>query len=426
MEINRDIEDMLRLEAPQVLGALVRRYGHFDVAEEAVQESLLAAAQQWPADGMPDRPRGWLIRVASRAMTDILRSELARRTREAREALATPVDRWVTPGPDARLSEGRDDSLVLLLMCCHPALPAPAQIALTLRAVGGLTTEEIARGFMVPTATMAQRISRAKASIAASGMPFQLPAGDAWRPRLATVLRTLYLIFNEGYVASAGDALSRVDISGEAIRLTRMLNAALPDEGEVAGLLAIMLLTDARRAARVAPDGSPVPIAEQDRTLWDADLIAEGTALVHRAMRTSPLGAYQVQAAIAALHDEASRAEDTDWPQILALYTVLLRFDGSPMVALNRAVAVAMVQGPRAGLEALDDVATDRRLAGGHRVAAVRGHLLEMNGDSEGARVAYLEAARRTLSTPERHHLQARADRLLAGPTAKGALRPPG
>jgi len=408
---HREIEDLLRSQAPQVLGALVRRFGHFDVAEDAVQEALLDASQQWPETGLPDRPLSWLIRVASRSMIDLLRSDYARRDREERVAFGRAGEDAPTATPATGPGE-QDDSLILLFMCCDPSLSAASQIALTLRAVGGLTTEEIAAAFLVPDATMGQRISRAKQIIKKAGASFRLPSVAELPDRLAAVLHVLYLIFNEGYVATSGRELSRNDLSAEAIRLTRMLHRSLPDEGEAAGLLALMLLTDARRPARAKSDGSAVPIAEQDRTLWSQALIEEGTDLVTDAMSRSRLGPYQVQAAIAALHDEPPRAQDTDWRQILALYAVLERLDESPMVTLNKAVATAMVAGPQAGLNLLAQLDDDERIARHHRLAAVRGHLLEMAGRLPEAVVAYREAAQRTTSTPERRHLQARAARL--------------
>ncbi|HEV2086908.1 MAG TPA: sigma-70 family RNA polymerase sigma factor [Cryptosporangiaceae bacterium] len=410
------IEDLLRRLAPQVLGALTRRYGHFATAEDAVQEALLAAAQQWPEEGVPDSPRGWLIRVASRRMTDLLRSEQARQRREDAVATRIPTDQLLAPGADAESASDRDDTLILLFLCCHPVLTPASQIALTLRAVGGLTTEEIAKAFLVPESTMGQRISRAKQRIKASGVPFRMPPREERAERLGVVLQVLYLIFNEGYTATAGAALHRAELTGEAIRLTRMVHRLLPDDGEVAGLLALMLLTDARRAARMAADGTPVPLAEQDRNRWDRDAIAEGVALVTDAMSRTPLGPYQLQAAIAALHDEALRAEDTDWPQILALYRLLERLTDNPVVTLNHAVAAAMVHGPRAGLALLEPLDHDDRMATHHRLDAVRGHLLEMAGDRQAAVARYLAAARRTTSVPERRHLEARAARLRNDP----------
>ena len=398
------IEDLLRDLAPQVLGALARRYGHFDLAEDAVQEALLAAANQWPADGIPASPRGWLITVAARRLTDLVRSEEARQRREEAAARQVPAGH--------SLAAGADDTLILLFLCCHPALSPASQIALTLRAVGGLTTAEIARAFLVPEATMTRRISRAKQGIKASGAPFSMPAPGDLAVRLAAVLHVLYLIFNEGYVSTTGPDLQRADLVAEAIRLARLLHRLLPDDGEVTGLLALMLLTDARRPARTGPHGELVPMAEQDRSRWDAAAIAEGVALITGALPRGATGPYQLQAAIAAVHDEAPTAEATDWPQIMALYEVLLRVSENPVVSLNQAVAVAMVRGPQAGLDLLAGLASDERIASDHRLHAVRGHLLEMAGDPAAARAAYQTAAERALSLPQQRYLQARANRL--------------
>jgi RNA polymerase sigma factor (sigma-70 family) len=413
------VEDLLRQMAPQVLGALVRRYGHFDLCEDAVQEALLAAAVQWPEQGLPERPKAWLITVASRRLTDQLRSESARRRREDTIAEQAP-----SGTDDVPAATDQDDTLRLLYLCCHPALTPASQVALTLRAVGGLTTAEIARAFLVPEATMAQRISRAKQRIKADGARFAMPPADERDARLRVVLQVLYLIFNEGYTATSGPDLQRSDLTAEAIRLARMVHRLLPDDGEVTGLLALMLLTDARRPARTGPDGELVPLAEQDRSLWNAEAIAEGVALVTHTLATAPVGPYQVQAAIAAVHDEAGRADDTDWPQILALYRLLERLspDTNPVVTLNHAVALAMVEGPQAGLDLLAPLDADERLAGHHRLDAVRAHLYEMAGDHEAARTSYREAARRTTSTPERRYLEGRASRLngLFGPEGRG------
>jgi RNA polymerase sigma factor (sigma-70 family) len=398
---DRPIEDLLRELAPQVLGAVVRRYGHFDATEDAVQEALLAAATQWPEQGRPDDPKAWLITVAARRPTDLLRSEQARQRREETVVRLAPPDDGPPPA--------EDDTLVLLFMCCHPSLSQASQIALTLRAVGGLTTAEIARAFLVPEATMARRITRAKQSIKDSGIPFRLPRGE---DRLAAVLHVLYLIFNEGYVATSGPGLHRAELAAEAIRLSRLVHRLLPDDPEATGLLALMLLTDARRPARAAPDGSLIPMAEQDRTRWNQAYISEGVQLVTAALSAGPPGPYQLQAAIAALHDEAPKAEATDWPQILALYEVLQRIAGSLVVTLNQAVAVAMVHGPAAGLRLLDELSADDRMAADHRVYAVRAHLLELSGSPAAARDAYEEAARRTTSLPQQRYLHARAARL--------------
>jgi RNA polymerase sigma factor (sigma-70 family) len=399
------VEDLLRQLAPQVLGVLIRRFGDFGAADDAVQEALLAAAGHWPKEGLPGNPRGWLIQTAVRRMTDQLRSEQARRRREQAAAMREP--------PPAADVTDRDDTLVLLFMCCHPALTAASAIALTLRAAGGLSTAEIANAFLVPEATMAQRISRAKQRIKASGVPFQMPAArDEWRQRMRSVLHVLYLVFNEGYASSAGRDLHRVELSGEAIRLTRMVHRVEPDDGEVAGLLALMLLTDARRPARTGADGELVPLAEQDRTLWDRRLIVEGVTLVTGALARGAVGEYQLQAAIAALHDQAARVEETDWPQILTLYGLLERMTGNPMVALSRAIAAAMVHGPAAGLALLD--ALDERLAGHYRLDAVRAHLLEMAGDTQAAVAHYRAAASRTTNVPEQNYLTIQAARLRA------------
>ncbi|HEY7198888.1 MAG TPA: sigma-70 family RNA polymerase sigma factor [Candidatus Dormibacteraeota bacterium] len=410
------IEDLLRQLAPQVLGALVRRNGQFDACEDAVQEALLAAAVRWPEDGVPDNPRGWLVTVASRRLTDQQRAEVARRRREATAATLVPAHELHAPPPGEDQPGDRDDTLTLLFLCCHPALTPASQVALTLRAVGGLTTAQIARAFLVPEATMAQRISRAKASIKSTGIPFRMPPEAERADRLRVVLHVLYLVFNEGYTATSGPDLQRTDLTREAIRLTRDVHRLLPDEGEVAGLLALMLLTDARRPARVRDDGALVPLADQDRARWDQASIREGVALITDTLRRAPVGPYQLQAAIAAIHDEAATAEDTDWPQILALYDLLERVGPNPMVTLNRAVAVGMVRGPRAALDLLATLEADERLAGHHRLDSVRAHLLEMAGDLPAARDAFQLAARRTTSLPEQRYLQARAARLRAEP----------
>ena len=384
------------------------------MAEDAVQEALIAAAARWPDEGIPRNPRGWLYHVALRRITDHLRSELARRRRE--DAVASEVfAEWAfVPPPDTDVPTDRDDSLALIFMCCHPALTTSSAIALTLRAVGGLTTAEIASAFLVPEATMAQRISRAKQSIKASAVAFSMPGVSERAERLAAVLHVLYLIFNEGYASSAGSDLHRPDLSNEAIRLARMLRDLLPDEAEVSGLLVLMLLTDARRTARTNAEGELVSLDLQDRSLWDRRLIDEGTALLARTLSSESVGPYQIQAAIAALHDEAPSFEDTDWPQIVALYESLRAIADNPMVALNQAVASAMVHGPAAGLKQLEALDRDPRIAGHYRIDAVRGHLFEMAGDSARARAHYLAAAERTASFPERHYLTARAARLSA------------
>jgi RNA polymerase sigma factor (sigma-70 family) len=408
------VDDLLRELAPQVVGAVARRYRDFDDAEDAVQEALLAAATQWPAEGTPDNPAGWLFAVAARRLTDRLRRDEARRRREVVAASREVVEAL-------SLVSDRDDSLTLLFLCCHPALTPTSAIPLTLRAVGGLTTAEIARAFLVPEATMAQRISRAKQRVRESGARFAMPTGDEWGERLRSVLHVLYLLFNEGYAASTGAQVARSDLSSEAIRLTRMLHAALPDDPEVAGLLALMLLNEARRPARTGPRGELVPLAEQDRLRWDRALIAEGVALVSAALPKGAVGEYQLQAAIAAVHDEAETADETDWPQILALYGLLEQMTGNPMVTLNRAVAVAMVDGPAAGLALLDGL--DERLPGHHRLDAVRAHLLELDGNPKAALELYRTAAARTTSLAERDYLLTRA-RMLSEPARRRTPRP--
>ncbi len=395
------VEDLLRELAPQVLGVLVRRYGDFDAAEDAVQEALLAAAVHWGRDGVPAKPRGWLIQTAERRLIDQRRSEQSRRQRESVAMRQEP------PAPDV---PDQDDTLTVLFLCCHPALTAASAISLTLRAVGGLTTAEIANAFLVDEATMAQRISRAKQRIKASRMPFRMPTPEERTVKLRNVLHVLYLIFNEGYASSRGRELHRAELADEAIRLTRMVHRMLPDDGEVSALLALMLLIDARSPARTDAAGELIPLAQQDRTLWNQALIAEGVALINSVVGKGAVGEYQIQAAIAALHDQAPQADATDWRQILALYGLLEQLTGNPVVTLNRAVAAAMADGPSAGLELLD--AVDERLAGHYRLDAVRGHLLEMAGDTKGAIEHYRAAANRTTSLPERRYLTSQAARL--------------
>jgi RNA polymerase sigma factor (sigma-70 family) len=417
---DRGVEDLLRELAPQILAALVRRYGQFHLCEDAGQEALLAAALQWPADGIPENPRAWLITVGSRRLMDQVRSEQSRRNREELIAVATPASELLGAPADAEPAD-RDDSLALLFGCCHPQLSAPSQIALTLRAVGGLSTAQIAAAFGVPEATMAQRISRAKQAIRETGFDFSLPAAAERTERLRAVLHVLYLVFNEGYTASDGDELTVPALSREAIRLARWLHRLLPEDSEVAGLLALMLLTDARRPARTLPDGSVVPLAEQDRSRWDQDQIAEGTALISAALPRGEPGPYQLQAAIAAVHDEAATMADTDWPQILSLYELLEALAPNPFTTLNRAVAMGMVHGPEAGLRVLAELAADKRMARNHRLLAARAHLRELAGARPGAAADYLEAARRATSLPERRYLAVQAARLEAA-----RLSPPG
>ncbi|MEU8274699.1 RNA polymerase sigma factor [Microbispora bryophytorum] len=397
------IEDLLRELTPQVLGALVRRHGQFEGCEDAVQEAVLAAAVQWPAEGVPDNPRGWLSTVASRRLIDQMRSDHARRERESATAAVEAMPQDV---PDT------DDTLVLLFLCCHPTLTGASQVALTLRAVGGLTTAEIARAFLVPEATMAARISRAKQRIKAAGSSFGLPDGAELQERLRVVLHVLYLIFNEGYTASSGSELHRADLAYEAIRLTRMVHAQLPGDGEVTGLLALMVLTHARRETRTTPAGDLVPLDEQDRTKWDRGLIDEGVELVKASLAGPVLGPYQLQAAIAATHADAATAEETDWPQVHALYLILERLAPNPMVTLNRAIALAEIDGPRAGLALLSTLDGDERMAGHHRLLSVRAHLLEKAGDTAEAYEHYRRAAKSTASIAEQRYLESRAGRV--------------
>ena len=409
---DRGVEDLLRELAPQVLGALVRRYGQFDTCEDATQEALVRAAMRWPTEGIPDNPRGWLVTVASHRLLDEVRSHQSRRRRENAIVAATPQSELLGRPADAEPGADRDDSLTLLFLCCHPALSPPTQIALTLRAVGGLTTAQIATAFLVPEPTMAQRISRAKQSIRTSGTTFTMPEGSERAERLRAVLHVLYLLFNEGYTTTTGPDLTAPQLSDEAIRLTTWLRRLLPEDGEVAGLLALMLLTEARRSARTTPDGALVPLAEQDRSTWDRTLIGNGVALVTEALARGPVGPYQVQAAIAAVHDEAEHMDATDWPQILALYELLEQLAPGPMVTLNRAVAVAMVHGPSAGLVLLAALESDNRMVRHHRLLATRAHLLELAGEHTAAAADYREAARRATSLPERRHLTTCATRL--------------
>jgi RNA polymerase sigma factor (sigma-70 family) len=407
--VSPEVEELLRQLAPRVLGVLMRRYGGFDACEDAVQEALLAAAVQWPDQGVPEHPMSWLVTVAARRLTDALRSDAARQHRENTAAALVPPAELLSPGPGDDDLARYDDTLTLLFLCCHPALSPASQMALTLRAVGGLSTRQIARAFLVPEETIGQRISRAKQRIRAAGTGFPMPLKE---DALRVVLHVLYLIFNEGYAATSGPELQRTELTTEAIRLARELHRLLPDDGEVAGLLALMLLTEARQPARTRTGGVLVPLAEQDRSAWNREYIREGTELVTRTLAAGPVGPYQLQAAIAALHDEPDRAEDTDWPQILVLYKLLEDIWPNPMVRLNHAVATAMVRGPEAGLELLAALRSDERLADSHRVDAVHAHLLEMAGDRTAARASYELAARRTTSLPERRYLQGRAARL--------------
>jgi RNA polymerase sigma factor (sigma-70 family) len=411
-ELEAAVRHLLRDLAPQVLGIVVRRFRDFAASEDAVQEALIAAATQWPREGVPESPRAWLIQVASRRVVDHVRAETARRHREEVVVSLVPPEEQVALAMDSDEPIERDDTLDLLFMCCHPALSPASAIALTLRAVGGLTTAEIARAFLVPETTMGQRISRAKQTIKASGVAFGMPGPEELATRLDAVMHVLYLLFSEGYAASSGAEVVRTDLSSEALRLTRMLHRLVPGQAEVAGLLALLLLTDARRAARTGPSGELIPLDQQDRSLWDRDAIGEGVALISATLPRGTMGPYQLQAAVAAVHDEAASAEATDWAQILALYGVLQRLSDNPMVDLNHAIATAMVHGPAAGLERLDVLDADPRIAEHHRLDAVRAHLLERLGDRVGAIALYRRAAERTTSTAERNYLLAHAAHL--------------
>lgn len=404
-----DVERVLREVLPQALGAVMRRTGDLAGAEDAVQEAMLAATAQWPVEGVPDNPRGWLIHVAVRRLVDTSRSEAARRAREQVVVSLVPPELQIVASVDDDDRTRRDDTLALLFMCCHPSLSSPSAIALTLRAVGGLTTAEIARAFLVPEATIAQRISRAKQSIRDSAVPFEVPAATEAAARLGAVMHVLYLVFNEGYAATSGSRVHRADLALEAIRLTRMLQRIVPDDPEVMGLLALMLLTDARRDARTGPDDEIVPLDKQDRSRWDAVAITEGAALVAGALGRGMVGPYQLQAAIAAVHDESPSTDATDWPQILGLYALLMQVQPGPMVALNHAIAIAMVHGPAVGLARLEAIADEPQLASSHRLDAVRAHLHERAGDRERALAGYLRAASRTTSLAERRYLLAQA-----------------
>ncbi|HEY5978461.1 MAG TPA: sigma-70 family RNA polymerase sigma factor [Microlunatus sp.] len=410
MRVDQLPEDLWRSHAPQVLAALVRRYGDFDAAEDALQEALLAAYRQWPSAGIPDRPDAWLITVASRRLADRARTERARTERERLDLLRTPPDQiWATGADQPDRAPGFDDSVVLLLLCCHPRLSRPSQVALTLRAVGGLTTAQIARAFLVPEATLAQRISRAKARLRQLEAPFAAPSAAELPGRVAALTQVLYVVFTEGHQSTAGRDLYDVSLTEEAIRLTRWLHARLPDAGEIAGLLALMLLTDARRASRLDDSGSLIPLGRQDRTRWDRARLREGIALIEATLPVGPVGPYQLQAAIAAVHGEAALAEETDWAQIEVLYRMLVELDPGPVVQLNHAVAVAMVRGPEAGLQLIAPLASTRELRHSHRLPAVRAHLLDLAGRPAEARSAYAEAARLATSIPEQRYLNQRA-----------------
>ena len=413
-KLDYDAQLQLRELAPRVLGILVRRYRDFASCEDAVQEALIAAAHQWPTDGQPENSLAWLVRVASRRLTDHIRADAARRLREQIFVSLTPMDEQITIVSDSTMDEP-DETLSLYFMSCHPSLTPSSQIALTLRAVGGLTTAEIARAFLVPEATMAQRLTRAKLTLKASGSGFTEPSMEDRAERVSAVLRVLYLIFNEGYMATSGDAVCRFDLSSEAIRVTRLLDRVLPAAPEVKGLLALMLLTDARRSARVGSSGELIPLDAQDRSKWNRADVDAGKQVLQEALALGSVGPYQVQACIAALHDEAASTDATDWAQIAGLYEVLMNMTPSPMVRLSHAIAIAMVQGPEAGLAIVDQLETDARLAGNYRLAAARAHLLERLGQREQAVNHYRCAAAATTNIPERDYLLLKASTLAEG-----------
>jgi predicted RNA polymerase sigma factor len=404
--VSLPVEDLLRELAPQVLGALVRRHGNLARCEDAVQDAVVAAHAAWSADGLPREPRAWLRTVATRRLVDDVRATAARERREAAVAQHTRLF-----APAADVPERGDDGLALLVLCCHPALSAASQLALTLRAVTGLSTAAVARALLVPEATAGQRISRAKATLRAAGGRFTLPDPAELAARLPVVHQVLYLMFNEGWSASEGDELLRPELTTEALRLARLLHGYLPSSGETTGLLALMLLQDSRRAARTDAGGALVPLAEQDRSRWDQSAVAEGAALVVEALTAGPAGSYALQAAIAAVHAQAPSSERTDWAQVVGLYDALHRLAPNPVVELNRAVAVGMAHGPAAGLAALATL-TGGPLAGHHRLAAVQAHLLEASGDEAAAAEGYRTAARLATNAREQRFLALRASRL--------------
>jgi RNA polymerase sigma-70 factor (ECF subfamily) len=400
-----EIERVFRAEYGRAVAVLVRVFGDIDLAEDAVQDAFATAVRRWPEDGLPPSPAGWIITTARHRGIDRLRREAPRDGLHAEAALLFARDAPVEEGPV------RDDRLRLIFTCCHPALANAARVALTLRLLGGLTTGEIARAFLVPEATMAQRLVRAKGKIRDARIPYRVPREADLPDRLTAVLAVVYLIFNEGYAASSGDRLTRPDLCAEAIRLGRLLADLMPDEPEVLGLLALMLLIESRRAARTTPEGGLVPLADQDRDRWDRDLIAEGQALVRRCLRRNRPGPYQIQAAINAVHSDAPAASATDWWQILRLYDQLLAITGSPVVALHRAVAVAEVEGPEAALGLVDALDLDRY----HLFHAIRGHLLRRLGRAPEAARAYRAAEARTDNAAERDFLRRHREALTAG-----------
>jgi RNA polymerase sigma-70 factor (ECF subfamily) len=406
--IHEQVDTVYRAESRRVFATLVRLLGDFDLAEEALHDAFRAALEQWPRDGVPAHPRAWLVSTGRFKGIDRLR-------REARYQALEQAPDHLTAGnedPAAQLDESLpDDRLRLVFTCCHPALSADAQVALTLREVCGLTTEEIARAFLIGAPTLAQRIVRAKAKVRDARIPYEVPNAQELPGRLSTVLHTIYLVFNEGYAASSGDAVTRADLSAEAIRLGRLLVGLLP-EPEAVGLLALMLLHDSRRAARTTPDGDLVLLDDQDRSLWHHEQIAEGLALVQQALASRRIGPYSLQAAIAAVHAEAPEPASTDWGQIVALYDVLLRVDPSPVIELNRAVALAMREGPAAGLPLIDAILERGELDGYHLAYAARADLCRRLGRTGEARASYERALELTQQEPERRFLRRRLDEL--------------
>ncbi|GAA2678552.1 RNA polymerase sigma factor [Streptomyces lunalinharesii] len=407
----RSVEAVFREDRSRLLALLAARFGDLDLAEETASEAIEAALARWPVDGVPDKPLAWLLTTARRKAIDRIRRDRAYAERLA--LLQVESDRAGAAAPAAAgFDDIPDERLQLFFTCCHPALSAEARTALTLRFLAGLTTPEVARAFLVPDATMAQRIVRAKRKIRSARIPFRVPEPDELPARLPSVLRVLYLVFTEGYAASSGSELLRPDLADEAIRLARILHRLLPGEREVAGLLALLLLTDARRAARTDAAGNQVLLEDQDRARWDADRIAEGQRLLVPALTGPGVGPYAVQAAIAALHDEAAAFETTDWPQIVALYDVLLQLEPSPLVALNRAVALAMRDGPEAGLVLLDELTAAGELRGYHLLPAARADLLRRLGHTAEAAAAYRAALDLVGNEPERATLARRLGEL--------------
>ncbi|MFE6864815.1 RNA polymerase sigma factor [Nocardia sp. NPDC057668] len=408
------VRDVWRRESPHVLAALLRRHGDLGHCEDAAQEAAEAATVQWDRDGVPTDPRGWLITVASRRLIDRVRADRSRAGREEAVAAAQPRDAHTAPAADRAPIGDSDDTLRMLVLCCHPSLSRPSQVALTLHAVCGLGTAEIAAAYLVPTRTMTQRLTRARSTLRSAGAVFELPSRADLPARIAAVLDVCHLLFTEGHTRSTGSALVDWSLTAEAMRLTRQLHCAIPDHDEIAGALALMLLTDARTATRTEA-GELVPLADQDRSRWDRDLIAEGVAILERVLPRGHIGRFQLQAAIAAVHAESPTWQDTDWPQISILYAMLDRVAPGPFVTLNRAVAVGMERGPAHGLALLAPLLDNPSMRRHHRTHAVRAHLLEMLGDRAAAIESYRRAAQLATSVPEQRYLNDRARRLADG-----------